>query len=115
MVTTAEQSVVVQQPAAVTGTKVKAAPQVLKAVPGGKNKGAIGKGRSIKPIIKGKVNAVKPTTSATGMSAGSAMNTRAKAKDQPVVTIHMLQDWMDELQTIEQETIDNEHDSDITQ
>ena len=43
------------------------------------------------------------------------MNTRAKAKDQPRVTIHMLQDLMNELQTIEQESIDNEHDSEVTQ
>ena len=44
MVTTAEQSVTVQQPTAVTGTKVKAASQTLKAVPGGKNMGATVKG-----------------------------------------------------------------------
>ena len=43
------------------------------------------------------------------------MNTRAKATDKPVVTIHMLQDLMNKLQTIEPETIDNEHDSDVTQ
>ena len=34
VVTTAEQRVTVKQPTVVTGTKVKAAPQVLKAVPG---------------------------------------------------------------------------------
>ena len=96
MVTTAEQSVTIQQPTAVTGTKVKAAPQSLKAVPGGKNKGATVKGKNKKPLIKGKANAVKSTTSATGMSAGPAMNTRSKAKDQPVVTIHMLQELMNE-------------------
>ena len=97
--TTAEQSVTVQQPTAVTGTKVKAAPQVLKAVPGGKNKGATVKGKSKTPLIKGKANAVKSTTAATGVSAGSAMNTRAKAKDQPVVTIHMLQDLITDSRT----------------
>ena len=58
---------------------------------------------------------MKSTTSATGTSAGPAMNTRAKAKDQLVVTIHMLQDLMNELQTIEQESINNEHDSEVTQ
>ena len=110
VVTTVEQSVTVQQPTAVTGTKVKAAPQVLKAVPGGKNKGATVKGKSKNPLIKGKANAAKSTTSATGMSAGPAMNTRAKVKDQP-----MVQDLTSELQTIEQESIDNEHDSEVTQ
>ena len=49
------------------------------------------------------------------MSAGPALNTRAKATDKPIVIIHMLQDLMDELQTIEQETIDDEHDSEVTQ
>ena len=115
MVTTAEQSVTVQQPTAVTGTKVRAAIQSLKALPGGKNKGTTVKAKSQKPLIKGKANAVNSATSATGTSAGPAMNTRAKAKDQPVLTIHMLQDLMNELQTIEQESIDNEHDSEVTQ
>ena len=58
---------------------------------------------------------MQSTTSATGTSAGPAMNTRPKAKDQPMVMIHMLQDLMNELQTIEQESIDNEHDSEVTQ
>ena len=49
------------------------------------------------------------------MSAGPVLNTRAKAMDKPVVTIHMLQDLMNELQTIEQEAIDNKHDSEVTQ
>ena len=49
------------------------------------------------------------------MSLGPAMNTRAKAKDQPVVTSHMLQDLMNESQTIEHESVDNEHDSEVTQ
>ena len=35
--------------------------------------------------------------------------------DKPVVTIHMLQDLVNELQAIEQETIDNENDSEVTQ
>ena len=114
MVTTAKQSVTVQQPIAVTGTKVKATPQAHKAVSGGKTKGATVKGKSKKPPIKGKANDAKSTTSATGTSAGPAMNTRAKTKDQHVVTIYMLQDLMHKLQTIEQESLDNEHYSEIT-
>ena len=49
------------------------------------------------------------------MSAGPPLNTRARAVDKPVVTIHMLQDLVNELQAIEQETIDNENDSEVTQ
>ena len=58
---------------------------------------------------------MKPTTPTASMSAGPAMNTRAKAKDPPVVTIHMLQDLMDEFHMIEQESLDNEHESEVTQ
>ena len=49
------------------------------------------------------------------MSAGPATNTRAMTKDPPVVTVHMLQDLMNELQAIEQESLDDDHDSKVTQ
>ena len=45
VVTTAEQNVLLQQPTVMTSTKAKANLQVLKIAPGGKNKGAIGKGK----------------------------------------------------------------------
>ena len=115
VVTTAEHNVSLQQPTVVTSTKAKANPQVLKVAPRGKNKGVIGKGKGVKPLSKGKSNAVKPTTSTSSMSAGPAANTRAKTKDQPVVTVTMLQDLMDELQAIEQESHDDDHNSEVTQ
>ena len=68
MVTTAEQNVSLQQPNVVTSSKVKANSQVLKVVPGGKNKGIIGKGKGTKPLNKGKGSAVKPTTSRANTS-----------------------------------------------
>ena len=116
VVTTAEQNVLLQQPTVVTSTKAKANPQVLKVAPG-KNKGAIGKGKGTKPLNKGKGSAVKPTTSTANanVSAGPAANTRAKTKDQLVVTVHMLQDLMGELQAIEQESLDDDHNSEVTQ
>ena len=50
------------------------------------------------------------------MSAGPAMNTRGKAKDQLVVTmLTCFTELMKELWTIEQQSIDNEHDSEVTQ
>ena len=104
-----------QQRTVVTGTNVKAAPHILKAVPIKKNKGATVRGKSKKPLNKGKSNAAKSTTLATGTSVGHALNTRPKATDKPVVTIHMLQDLMNELQIIEQETNDNGHDSEVNQ
>ena len=73
------------------------------------------KGKSKKPLIKEKANVVKSTTTATGTSAGPALNTRTKGMDKPVVTINMLQDLMNELQTVEQETIDNENYSKVMQ
>ena len=91
VVTTAQQNVSLQQPTVVTSTKPKTNPQVLKGDLGGKNKGAIGKGKGMKSQNKGKDSAVKPTTSTANMSAGPAANTRAKTKDQLVVTVTMLQ------------------------
>ena len=58
---------------------------------------------------------MKSTTSATGTSARSALNIRAKAIDKPVMIINMLQDLRNELQTVEQETVDNKIDSKVTQ
>ena len=69
----------------------------------------------MKPLDKGKGSAVKPTTSTANASADPAANTRAKTKDQQVVTAHMLQDLMDELQAIEQESLDDDHNSEVTQ
>ena len=115
VVTTAEHNVLLQQPTVVTSTKAKANPQVLKVAPGGKNKGAIGKGKGAKPLNKGKGNAVKPTTSTASTFAGPTANTRAKTKDQLVVMVTMLQDLMDELQAIEQVSPDDDHNSAVTQ
>ena len=90
VVTTAEHNVSLQQPTVVTSTKAKANPQVLEVAPRGKNKGAIGKGKGMDPLNKGKGNAVKPTTSTASMSAGPDANTRVKTKDPLVVTVTML-------------------------
>ena len=43
------------------------------------------------------------------------MNPRDKAKDQTMVTVAMLQDLVEELQAIEQESLDDGHDSEATQ
>ena len=58
---------------------------------------------------------MKPTTSTASTSAGPAANTRAKTKDQTVVTVTMPQDLMGELQAIEQEFPDDDHNSEVTQ
>ena len=72
-----------QQLAVVTSTRAEANPQVLKVAPRGMNKGATGKGKNAKPLNKGKVDAMKPTSSTAGTSAGPTANMRAKTKDSP--------------------------------
>ena len=115
VVTTAEHNVTLQQPAVVMNTKIKASPQVLKVTLGGKGKGCIGKGKSAKPLNKGKKNAAKPSISKTVTSTSPSINPRDKAKDQPMVTVTMLQDLVDELQAIEQESLHDGHNSEATQ
>ena len=68
----------------------------------------------MKPLHRGK-GAVKPTTSTASTSAGPTASTRAKTKDQLVVTVTMLQDLVGELQAIEQESLDDDHNSEVTQ
>ena len=59
-------------------TKVKANPQVLKVILGGKGKGPIGKGKGAKPLNKGKKIAAKPSTSKVITSTSPSMNPRDK-------------------------------------
>ena len=115
VVTTAELNVSLLQPVVVMNIKAKANPQVLKVASGGKGKGPIGKGKGTKFVNKGKGSTAKPTSTTDGASAGPTANTRAKAKDSPVVTVTMLQDLMDELEAIEQESPNDDHKSEATQ
>ena len=115
VVTTAEHNVTLQQPVVVTNNKVKANPQVMKVTLGGKGKGPTGKGKGAKPLNKGKKSVAKPFTSKTIISTSPSMNQRDKVKDWPKVTVTMIQDLAEELQTIEQESLDNDHDSEVTQ
>ena len=107
VVSTAEHNVTLQQPVVVTSNKVKANPQVLKVTSGGKGKGPAGKEKGAKPLNKGKKNVAKPSTSKPVTSTSPAMNPRDKAKDWPKVTVTMIQDLAEELQAIEQESLDN--------
>ena len=70
VVTTTEPHITLQQPVVVRSNKVKANPQVLKVALGGQGKGPAGKGKSTKPLIKGRKNVVKPSTSKTVTSTG---------------------------------------------
>ena len=115
VVTTAKHNVSLQQPAVAMSTKAKANPQVLKVAFGGKGKESFGKGKGAKSLNKGKGNAAKPSTSKTTTSTSPSTNLRDKAKDCPVVTVTKLQDLVGELQAIEQESLDDGHNSEATQ
>ena len=43
------------------------------------------------------------------------MSPRDKAKDWPIVTVSMIQDLAEELQTRKQESLDDGHNSEVTQ
>ena len=82
---------------------------------GGQGKGPAGKGKGTKPLNKGRKNVVKPSTPKTVTCTGPSTNPRDKTKDRPKVTIAMIQDLAEELQAIEQESLNNGHDSEVTQ
>ena len=112
--TTTEPHVTLQQPVVVTSNKVNASPQVLKATPGGQGKKFGGKGKGINPLDKGKKNVVKASTSGAVTSAGPS-NLRSKLHDKAKVTTAMIQELTEELQAIDQGSLDDERDSEATQ
>ena len=113
--TTTEPHVMLQQPVVVTSNKLNACPQVLKATPGGQGKNFGGKGKGVKPPNKGKKNAVKASTSGAVTSAGPSSNLRSKLHDKVKVTAAMIHKVMEELQAIDQESLNDEQDSEATQ
>ena len=89
-------------------------PQVSKATPIGQSKRIIDKGKGVKPPEKGKKNVVKTTASATTLASPSA-NLRNKLQDKAKHTTALIQEIMEELQVIEEESFNDEHDSEATQ
>ena len=113
--TTTEPHVTLQQPVVVTSSKVNASPQVLKVAPGGQDKKFVGKGKGNKPPYKGKKNAIKASTSGVVTPAGPSSNLRSKLHDKAKVTAAIIQELTEELQAIEQKSLNDEHDSEVTQ
>ena len=105
--TTTEPHVSLQQPVVISN-KVNAGPQVWKTAPRGQGKKLIGKGKHVKPPDKGKKNTVKASTSCAVTLAGPSSNLRSKLCDQAKVTTAMIQELTDELQAIEQESLNDE-------
>ena len=115
VVTTTTKSHVTLQQAVVTSNKVNANPQVLKVTPGGQGKKFIGKGKGNKPSDKGKKSAVKASTSVVVTPTGPSSILRNKLHNKAKVTAAMIQELTEELQAIEQESLNDEHDSEATQ
>ena len=113
--TTTEPHIILQQLVVVTSSKVKAIPQVLKVALGRQGKRPSGKGKGTKPLNKERKNAVKPSTSKAVTSTGPSMNVRDKTKDRPKVNVALIQDLAQELQALEQESLNDGHDSKVTQ
>ena len=112
--TTTEPHITLQQPVVVTSSKVNASPQVLKVTPEGQGKRPVGKGKGNKPPDKGKKNAVKLSASGVVTSTGPSANLRSKIKDKAKVTAALIQELTEKLHAIEQESLNDDHDSEAT-
>ena len=86
----------------------------MTAAPIGQGKKISDKGKGVKPPEKGKKNIVKTTTSATTLVSPSA-NLRSKLWDKAKHTAALIQEIMEELQAIEEESLKDKHDSEATQ
>ena len=113
--TTTEPPVTLLHPVVVTSSKVNASPQVLKVAPAGQGKKSVGKGKGNKPLDRGKKNSVKSSALEVVTSAGPSSNLRNKIKDKAKVTAALIQELTEELQAIEQEFPNDDHDSEATQ
>ena len=58
---------------------------------------------------------VKLSTSKAVTSTGPSTSPKDKTKDKPKITVDTIQDLAEELQVIEQESLNDDHDSDLTQ
>ena len=115
VITTTEPHVTLQQPVVVTSSKVSASPQVLRVTPGRQGKKPVRKGKGKKPLNKGKKNAVKASTSRVVSSTCPSTNLISKIQNKAKVTAVLIQELMEELQAIEQESLNYGPDSEATQ
>ena len=111
---TTDPHVALQQPVVVTSSKANAGPPILKTALGGQGKKLVGKGKGVKPNDKGKKH-VAISTSSMVTSAGPSSNLRSKLCDKAKVTAAMIQELTEELQAIDQESLNNEQCSKATQ
>ena len=98
----------------VPSNKLNQGPQTTKVIPIGQDKKINRKGKGVKTPEKGKKNVVKTTAVVTTL-ASPPINLRSKLQDKAKHTAALIQEITEELQAIEEESLNDEHDSDATQ
>ena len=79
-------------------------------------KKTVGKGKNAKLVDKGKKHVVISTPSpVTSTSTSPSSNLRNKIRDKAKVTAALIQELTEELQSIDQESLNDEHESEVTQ
>ena len=96
-----------------TSSKVTSNPQITKTTLAGQNKKTPDKGKA-KPLGKMKKNIAKLTPNAV-TTAGPSANLQSQLRDKAKHTAALIQEIMEELQAIEEESSKEEQDSDATQ
>ena len=112
---TTNPSVKVQPPVVVTSNKTSMSSPILKTSLG-QGKKIVGKGKSTKLVDKGNKHVTISTPCpVTSSSAGPSSNLRSKLHDKAKVTAAMIQELTEELQLIDQESLNDDQDSEVTQ
>ena len=98
-----------------TNTKTSVSSSTLKSSLS-QGKKILGKGRNTKLVDKGKKCVVISTPSpVSSTSTGPSSNLRNKLQDKAKMTATMIQVLTEELQVIDQESVNDEQDSEVTQ
>ena len=109
--TTTDTPVTVLCPIAITSNKVTSNTQVTKTTSAGQPRKTPDKGKA-KPLGKMKKNVAKTTPNTT---AGPSANLQSQLRDKAKHTATLIQEIMEELQAIEEESSKEDQDSDATQ
>ena len=114
--TTTTNTLVTSQPLMSTAnTKTSTNPSPLKSSLS-QGKKIVGKGKNTKPTDKGKKRVVISTSSPMATtSTVSLPNLRNKLRDKAKVTVAMIQELTEDLQSMEQESLTEEQESEVTQ
>ena len=116
MTTTSTNTSVISQPLmSIASTKTNINSSVKTTVSQGKK--LIGKGKTTKPVDKGKKRVAFSTTSspAAPSSTVSMPTLRNKLRDKAKVTVAMIQELTEDLQSLDQESLAEEQESVVTQ